>query len=149
MSKNLLIAYHNVYPMIATAIWFWSIAVVSTIVLSAGFSVIGLTSEGGPETLLMLPLELQPGSPPSFLSRLLIGLMWIALVAFYGSLIALMIFSSWIQALIGGGVLFYTQFKSQGWWIRNTECRPMKPMLLSAVVLMMLIVVACVDIFLV
>jgi hypothetical protein len=58
------------------------------------------------------------------------------------------VFSSWIQALIGGTVLFYTQFKSQGSWIRNTECRPMKPMLLSSVVLMILIVAAYVDIFL-
>jgi hypothetical protein len=125
--------------------WLWSIAVTAAIVLSVGLAIIGLAST--PEALIMLPLELQPGIPPSAVSRLFLGLMMVAFVAFYGSLIILLFLTSWIHVVVWGVVLFFAHHGRpvQNWRVRNTNCQRMKPMLLWSAVLIVLIIAASVN----
>lgn len=127
--------------MQTTNILLWAVAVASAVVMSIGFSVLSLSSspERQGDAFRMLPLYLQSNAPRSGLSRVFIGLMGIAFVGFYVSILALFFVGSWVAALLGGAILFLGKFSSQTWWVRNTACRPMKPFLLYSVVLVALI----------
>ena len=115
--------------------------------MSIGFSVFALTSssEKRAHALLMLPLYLQPGAPRSGEGNLFLGLMGLALFGFYGALVALFVIGPWLLAIVGGIALLSGKVGFQGWWIRHSNCRPMKPFILWSAVLLLLYVAAISD----
>ncbi|WP_131993059.1 hypothetical protein [Dokdonella fugitiva] len=127
--------------------WLWLIAISAALLMSAGFSVLALASsnEQRIRALTMLPLELQSGSPPSFLSRLLLMLLSVALVSFIGALIILAIIGPALFAIFGGLSLFLGKFLIQGWWTRSATCRPMKYVFSFSVALLALLFFAIAD----
>lgn len=148
--------------------WLWGLAIISSILISAGSSVIGLISpaneissaDDGISTtdaainstdkrrraFMMLPLYLQPTSPPSLMSGTFTAFYAAAIITFFGSLIALAIISSTVLTMIGGFIMFISMFQCQNWWIRNMNCRPMKPVLLWSVALLLTAMAATIDI---
>lgn len=129
--------------------WLWLITIISALLMSAGLSVLALagSSEHGARSLMMLPLELQATSPPNFLSRFLLGMLMIGFVSFFGALIMLAIVGPLWAAVIGGTILFIAKFSIQGWWTRNADCRPMKPVLVFSVALFGALAFGVVDFF--
>lgn len=134
--------------MLATEAWLWVITSVSAIVMSIGFTVISLTSssERRAEAFVLLPLYLQPNAPRSAMANIFLGLMGLAFLGFYGSLVILFIIGPWWLALAGGAALFFSKFGFQGWWSRNQNCRPMKPFILWSAALILLLAVAGFDV---
>jgi hypothetical protein len=129
--------------MTATTLLFAATALSATAMVSIGFAVHSL-HEDRARSFQMLPLALQPGSPPGFASRLFN----ISLVAALGlSLVAVVAigytFSVW-AAIIGAVVLFLIPGASQGWWIRDSSRRPLLPYLLFAMLTLALAVAASV-----
>lgn len=127
--------------MTTTNILLWALTVVSAIVMSIGFSVFSLSSspERQGDAFRMLPLYLQSNAPRSRLSRIFTGLMGLAFLGFYGALLSLFFVGYWLMAAIGGAVLIFGKVGFQGWWVRNTDCRPMRPFLLWSVVMVLLL----------
>ena len=120
------------------SIWLlWALATVSAAVMSVGFAI---TSISGSAAASMLPLGLHPNSPPSLASRLMLSMMLVAFLSFYGSLLALLLVGPWVFAVLGGVALFFAKFAAKGWWTRRRECRPMKPFLLFSVAMIALLV---------
>lgn len=112
-----------------TTILLWTMAAVSALLMSIGFAMLSLVSSPDKrgDAMQMLPAYLQPGAARSRSSTLFMVLMGVAMVGFYGSLLALFLIGPPLAVLIGAALLFVGKFALHGWWVRNADCRPMQP----------------------